>query len=81
MKINFQQLYLHLKNHISDYLETRYSRCRCGKVHTGPYGIYDYGHHNCFHDERLSVIGQNPLYLICPMCGKTWDAEETSAVE
>ena len=23
--------------------------CRCGETHRGPYALYDYGHHTCFH--------------------------------
>jgi hypothetical protein len=53
--------------------------CRCGAVHGGLYGAYDYDHHNCFHDAGL--VSLNELYpdefgeephLICCSCGKSF---------
>lgn len=50
--------------------------CRCGVVHAGPYAMYDYGHHNCYHDSEL-VFLEAPDYLMCPDCGKVfWAAGE-----
>lgn len=47
--------------------------CRCGETHRGPYGVYDYAHHNCFHDAKLVRLGVG--YFMCPQCGKAfWDA-------
>ncbi len=47
--------------------------CRCGQVHRGDYGQYDYGHHECFHDSGLVHLDDNdPNYLACPDCGKTF---------
>lgn len=50
--------------------------CRCGTTHRGPYAIYDYGHHNCFHDDPLHLIDEEiPGYFMCPGCGKTFTGE------
>jgi predicted RNA-binding Zn-ribbon protein involved in translation (DUF1610 family) len=47
--------------------------CRCGETHRGPYAAYDYGHHNCLHDDGLIRLMEDaPDYLICPACGKTF---------
>jgi hypothetical protein len=48
--------------------------CRCGEIHAGPYGIYDHGHHNCFHDQPLMPIADG-LSLMCPQCGLTFGVE------
>jgi len=50
-----------------------YFPCRCGKEHRGD-AIYDYGHHQCFHEVTLFKIAKN--YVICPDCGKTWHIED-----
>ena len=52
--------------------------CRCGETHTGEYAIYDWGHHNCFHDSPLVVIDA-PDYLMCPDCGKVFWLENSDA--
>lgn len=48
--------------------------CRCGKTHKGDYAIYDFGHHNCFHESKLLGLpfDQNTIQAICPDCGKSW---------
>jgi hypothetical protein len=46
--------------------------CRCGETHRGPYGIYDYGHHNCFHTKPLVTIRAEVGYYCCPDCGLTF---------
>lgn len=52
--------------------------CRCGVTHSGPYAIYEYGHHNCFHNSPLSLVDEDvPGYLMCPDCGKTFWIEGT----
>lgn len=63
-----------------DFIEGKAERifpCRCGETHRGPYGIYDYGHHNCFHDSPLVRVApdEEPDYLMCPDCGKSFRAE------
>jgi len=45
------------------------TRCRCGKNHSGPYGHYDFWHHNCFHDDPLVWIQG---MLTCMECGKVF---------
>lgn len=56
--------------------------CRCGETHRGPYAVYDFGHHNCFHDEPLQqLMTDDPDWLICPMCGKTFRVERSLAVD
>ena len=51
--------------------------CRCGDTHRGPWAIYDYLHHNCYHEEPLVDIGGEIgiSYWACPICGKTWRVE------
>lgn len=47
--------------------------CRCGETHRGPYAAYDYGHHNCFHEDGLiRLMDDAPNYLMCPSCGRTF---------
>ena len=46
--------------------------CWCGETHRGPYGLYDFGHHNCFHNEPLI---QDEYGLICPQCGLTFTVQ------
>ena len=46
--------------------------CWCGETHRGQYGLYDFGHHNCFHDEPLL---QDEYGLICPLCGLTFTTQ------
>lgn len=48
--------------------------CPCGEVHTGPYAIYDYGHHTCPHDQPLLVDEETGM-MLCPSCGKDFWAE------
>jgi hypothetical protein len=45
--------------------------CWCGETHSGDYGLYDYGHHNCFHDAALSWDVDTGT-LMCPACGLTF---------
>lgn len=52
--------------------------CRCGEVHRGDYAIYDYGHHNCRHENYDLHWLSNPLedgiwQVICAGCGNTWE--------
>ncbi len=42
--------------------------CRCGETHRGDYAIYDFGHHECDHDE---VLYQAQDYGLCTGCGKS----------
>ena len=52
--------------------------CRCGETHRGPYAAYDYGHHNCFHEDGLiRLMDEYPNDLMCPSCGKTFRVRET----
>jgi hypothetical protein len=50
--------------------------CRCGVTHTGDYALYDWLHHNCFHDQPLINISHDEHgidgYYMCPACGKTF---------
>ena len=46
--------------------------CRCGETHRGPYALYDYGHHTCFHESPLIQLGDE-YYLCCPECGEVFD--------
>lgn len=58
--------------HINSDGEREYP-CRCGQTHKGDYAVYDWGHHNCFHNEPLHVLDEAiPGYLMCPSCGKTF---------
>lgn len=51
--------------------------CRCGTTHRGPYAIYDYGHHNCYHDAPLLPSGQDNInQLLCPRCGEVFSIDE-----
>ena len=54
--------------------------CRCGQTHSGDYGVYDWGHHNCFHNSPLHEIDPEnvPGYLMCPACGKTFWIEQAA---
>jgi hypothetical protein len=45
--------------------------CRCGETHRGEYAVYDYGHHNCFHDKPLLRLDETGD-VMCPECGKAW---------
>ena len=47
--------------------------CRCGETHIGPYALYDYSHHMCFHDAPLWDTGDGQV--ICADCGKPWVVE------
>ena len=47
--------------------------CRCGVIHRGPYGLYDLGHHECFHEVPLLSPGDGQA--ICPACGKSFGLE------
>jgi hypothetical protein len=53
--------------------------CRCGETHTGPYAVYDYGHHNCFHKGPLIAIDPEDLpgVVMCSQCGESWDSRNT----
>ena len=48
--------------------------CWCGEVHRGDYGLYDFMHHNCPHNEGLAVLDPEaaPDQLICVSCGRTF---------
>lgn len=48
--------------------------CRCGETHRGDYAEYDFGHHNCFHDEPLYPICETGQ-LMCPQCGKVFEVQ------
>ena len=58
--------------------------CRCGETHRGEYAAYDFGHHACLHEspliiERLAGAaggGVDKHLVICPACGKSWQATE-----
>lgn len=57
--------------------------CRCGEIHKGDYGIYDFGHHMCFHDVGLCwLLGPQECpdpkewSLMCPICGMVFDIIE-----
>ena len=54
--------------------------CRCGQVHVGPYAIYDYAHHNCFHSSGLNWLfgpddtdDRSVWQLICGDCGNVFN--------
>ncbi len=51
--------------------------CRCGKTHRGDYASYDYGHHNCLHEDRLLGLyaGKKNVQALCPLCGMSWQVE------
>ena len=51
--------------------------CRCGTTHTGPYAIYDYGHHNCYHDSSLVPLSEqyDEDQWMCPDCGKVFNLD------
>jgi len=53
--------------------DTQVYPCRCGVTHEGDYALYDFGHHECFHDETLLDIGLGQV--ICPQCGNVWNVE------
>lgn len=53
--------------------------CRCGQTHRGPYGAYDYGHHNCLHDAPLIVDDVVPEQAVCIACGKTFVIQKAGA--
>lgn len=46
--------------------------CRCGETHRGDYAIYEFGHHNCFHEAPLY---HNEDGYVCPECGKDFVVE------
>lgn len=48
--------------------------CRCGQTHRGDWGLYEWDHHNCFHNDPLIEIDSEevPGYLMCPACCKTF---------
>jgi len=47
--------------------------CRCGQTHRGDYGLYEFGHHNCFHEtELLGLPAGKDIQAICPLCGMSW---------
>ncbi len=49
--------------------------CRCGEVHRGDRAIYDWGHHNCRHENyELILLGDDQL--LCAGCGNVWDMPE-----
>lgn len=58
-------------DHINGKAEAVYP-CRCGQTHRGPHAVYDYGHHNCFHDSPLLSIEETGD-LVCPDCGKVFE--------
>ena len=45
--------------------------CRCGEVHDGDYGAYDFYHHECFHTE-FPLVELAPHYLCCLSCGQSF---------
>ena len=47
--------------------------CRCGVTHRGDYAVYDFGHHECFHDSALFRLDDESA--ICPDCGKMFELE------
>lgn len=48
--------------------------CRCGDTHRGPYALYDFAHHNCFHYAGLiRPDDAMPDYLLCPECGQSFE--------
>ena len=50
--------------------------CRCGTIHHGDYGLYDYGHHNCLHEANLiGLAAGHHIQAICPICGMSWIVE------
>ena len=51
--------------------------CRCGKTHRGDYAGYDFGHHNCLHEEVLLglPVDKNTIQAICPQCGMSWKVD------
>lgn len=52
--------------------------CRCGKTHRGDYGIYDFGHHMCFHEMELLWLHFDPetgCSVMCPQCGNVWSIQ------
>ena len=50
--------------------------CRCGETHKGDYGIYDYGHHMCFHDKYPLTWLEKPISAMCIQCGMVFGIEE-----
>ena len=48
--------------------------CRCQETHRGDYAVYDYAHHNCFHEDELSGfwLEKDTIQAICPLCGMSW---------
>lgn len=44
--------------------------CRCGLTHTGEYGLFDYNHHNCFHESGITLIENDQA--LCVDCGKSF---------
>ena len=55
--------------------------CKCGKTHSGLYGIYDYGHCNCEHPAEARVGDEMVGLEICGHCGQTFhDPEGEMAV-
>jgi len=46
--------------------------CRCGETHKGDYGLYDFMHHNCFHDAPLWSMKDDPGHFVCGACGKSF---------
>ncbi len=53
--------------------------CRCGVTHTGPYALYDYGHHNCLHNYEMLWLNF-PDTVMCPGCGNTWSIREEACL-
>jgi len=52
--------------------------CRCGETHRGDYALYEFGHHECFHNAPLLDMGTSDGiegYLACPDCGKTFSVK------
>ena len=46
--------------------------CRCGQTHRGDYALYDWMHHECFHEADLLRFPVDPDLIICPDCGMSW---------
>ena len=49
--------------------------CKCGTTHSGPYGLYDYGHCNCVHPLEVMVKDEMVGWEICGYCGQTLSSE------
>lgn len=47
--------------------------CWCGKTHTGDYALYEFGWHNCPHDQPLVTMGLGQA--MCRSCGRMFDVQ------